>query len=534
MNSKEFYKKINDNVKKLNREELIIFLNNIIRKIPESKYKEVVQIFSTSNGTEKSESISSIIKEYKEKFDLIDNGELYFHARGYEEYGEYYSPWGGDWIWEYSDEENVGDLIYEASLFAVELVNRRNYHESKELIDMIIYTNYQVLDDDGGDIFEISLQEIQSQGLAHIKVDTIFLYAIYTTYQNTTGTQRASEIYKYFQNRDFYNIKVEDSFNLGTEVLEELEQFWDNWINLLVNHNGKIESRLLIDAFEYTTYDKYKKYIKELSRNHPKLFIDIFNTLSENNKIDEIVSIGNEVLSIIDKNVVARNEIALYVAQYDNSNKEKYIIEAFKSSPNVPNLIRIINNGYYQKHKDTIEEISKVENDTKYFIKFFLGQFDEFYEKCREYKSPLGWTGSFIETAVYLWILTLNNTKSKINENIISEIFERLGFKNNILFLDDDYYLILTKWKGTVDINNVKKYIDWLIDIIDKRVEGILNGKYRNSYFKAARLIVALSEVLEANNIISKDEYIKEYHQKYSRHSSFRAELNKYSKQIEE
>lgn len=55
----------------------------------------------------------------------------------------------------------------------------------------------------------------------------------------------------------------------------------------------------------------------------------------------------------------------------------------------------------------------------------------------------------------------------------------------------------------------------------------VSNG-YRGSYFKTAILVVALGEVLESHNIQKKQEFVNIYHQKYSRRSAFRKELNKY------
>lgn len=96
------------------------------------------------------------------------------------------------------------------------------------------------------------------------------------------------------------------------------------------------------------------------------------------------------------------------------------------------------------------------------------------------------------------------------------------------LFLDNDYLLIFQCWKKHFEITDKEKYINWLIDIIDKRVAAIVTNDHRKSYFKAAILVVALGETLESNNVENKEEFINSYHKKYIRRSSFRKELNKY------
>ena len=239
MNSSEFFKKVNDELKDREKQEILDIVNNLIRKIPKSKYDEVIYMLGNDD---KLENIESKIEEYRTKFKMIDDLDLCFHATGYEDYDNYY--WV-DWIWEYSDDDNVGDLIKEATYYAVNLVNHKEYKYAKEMLDLIIYTNYQFLDDDGGDFFEISLKKLQEECLINIKVYTICTYAIYATYQFSTKSSRAKNIYDYFKNENFRDVSVEDAFKLGTEVLTELDDFFISWINLLIDKQDSIAYRLL-------------------------------------------------------------------------------------------------------------------------------------------------------------------------------------------------------------------------------------------------------------------------------------------------
>jgi len=163
------------------------------------------------------------------------------------------------------------------------------------------------------------------------------------------------------------------------------------------------------------------------------------------------------------------------------------------------------------------------------YLKFFIGEFEWFLDECMRVKSPLGWSGSFIQNGVYLWLLYFNNyINSKAYNSILKTIFNEFKFENNTLFLDNDYSLIFQQWKKQFEINNKEKYINWLTKIVDKRVDAIVSNGHRKSYFKAAILVVGLGEVLESNNMQKKEEFINLYHKKYVRRSSFRKELNKY------
>ena len=546
MRSNEFYNKFNKNIEGMNLEQLKDIIMNVIRKIPETKYEEILDIFNKNIDIISEKEIKEKIEEYDKKFKQIDDFELYFHATGYEDYGEYYNSWGGDWVWEYTDDDDIGILIKEATLFAVDLINKKQYKYAKELIDKILYTNYQVLDDDGGDDFEISLHELEENHLVDINVNILCLYAIYTTYQCTSESNRAKYIYEYFKSDNFKNMSIEDSFKLGTEILLDIDKFWNNWIVFLLTKSGDIEYRLLKEAFEYNNYNNYEKYIDKILENHPKIYIDIFNFLIKVHKINEIIEIGNKILPKLDKDLIIRNDISLYLAKYDNKNKEKYIIEAFKSQTDIPNLFRIINNGYLKKYEKEINEYICITNENRNFkitelerntvtkenynyLKFFTGNFEDFFKECLKVKNSLGWSGSFIQYAIYLWLLYFNkNIDSKVYNNILTQTFNKLGFKDNTLFLDEDYSIVFEKWKVQFKIYDKNKYIDWLKDIIDKRVDAIVSNSHRKSYFKAAILVVALNEVLESNDIQNKDDFINYYYKKYSRHSAFRRELNKY------
>lgn len=545
MKSNEFYNEFNKKIIGMNLEELTQLINNLIRKIPESKYNEVLDIFNNNSDMNES-NICKRINGYKKQFNKIDEFELYFHATGYEDYGEYYNPWGGDWIWEYTDEDNIGELINNASLFAIELTNKRFYKYAKELLDIIIYTNFQVLDEDGGDNFEISLKELKENNLINIDINTLCLYAIYATYQSSLDKEKVNNIYEYFKNENFRDILVEDSFKLGTEVLNNIDFFWENWIKLLLTKPGNIEYRLLKDALIYNNYYDYKKYIDDFAICHPKIYIDLFNWLLVNDEIDEIVNIGNKALLLLSDDLKIKSDIALYLAKFDNSNKEKYLLNSFTSNTNIPNLVRIINNGFFFKHAKEIENIiiigkdkinyennelvkNIIDKETYFYLNFFIGKFDLFFKECSSIKCSLGWSGSFIQYAVYLWLIYLNeNINSKVYNKVLFTVFNELNFKDNTSFLDEEYSKIFIKWKENFAVINKEIYLDWLKDVIDKRVDEIVSNGHRKSYYKAAILVVALGEVLDSNNIQNKLDFVNYYHQKYSRRSSFRKELNEY------
>lgn len=537
MKSKEFYRKINEYIKEIKKEEIVDFVSNIIRKIPESKFEEILCIINQNNTYLSDIEIKDRINKYKEKFKEIEEGNLYFYAEQYEDY----SYGWDDWKVEYYDRDKLGDIIEDSVEYAVNLVNHKKYNYAKEIFDMVLETNYQAFDESMGECLEISLSDIRAYELISINISTMCLYIIYVTYQ--TSIDKVKDIYNYFKNNyNFRNISIEDSFKLGTENLKDLDNFYLEWINFLSGIKGDIEYRLLREALIYTDYIGYEKYVNQITKNQPEIYIDIFNFLQEKNKISELISLGNKVLKTIDNNLKIGSDIALYLANIDTKNKEGYVCKAFIFNTNVLNLLRIINNGYYEKHKDDIkskiiytntkesEETNIIDKETYYLLQFFLGNFELFFNESIKHKKLLGWTNSFEKTAVYLWLLLLNenNERTKSYSKIIAYIFSDIGYceKEN-QFLNNNIDEIWKKWKSNfrIDEKIKNKAIKWLQVLIENRVEAILEGNYRKSYNKVALLIVAYGEMISSQNLETKEEYIRYYINKYSRRSAFKSEL---------
>ena len=171
MDSKEFSREVNKYIKEINREELVDFVDNLIRKIPESKFEEVLCMINTDNEYLSDIEIENRINKYKEKFKEIDEGDLYFYVEQYEDYS-----YGWDnWQVEYSDKDNLGDIIEEAVKYAVMLVNYKKYKYAKEIFDMVLETNYQAFDEDMGESFEISLVDLKADEVISINIKICFI-----------------------------------------------------------------------------------------------------------------------------------------------------------------------------------------------------------------------------------------------------------------------------------------------------------------------------------------------------------------------
>ena len=536
MDSKEFYKKIDEHINKIKQDELVDFVNNLVRKIPEDKFKEVLCMMSPDDECVSSDKIEDMTKYYKEKFNEIEECKLYFNIVEDDDYYDEY--WD-----EYFDEYGIGKIIDNAIKYAENLVNFKKYSEAKELFDIILYTHYFVYGEYIEYEKELSLSDLSLNELINSNVNIVCLNAIYVTYQ--ISNNRVEDIYNYFRtNENFKDISIENAFKLGTEKLTDIDNFYTNWIDLLSKTKGIVECRLLKEALNYTNYSGYEKYINQIKENQPEFYIDLFDHLKKENKIQELVKIGNNALKTMDDNLKVGSKIALYLASLDKQNIEYYLCEAFKFDSNVLNLLRIINNGYYKKNKDKInnmindnyqkigEEYNSYSKQKYSILQFFTGDFDFFYNECTRHNELLGWSYSFIKIAVYMWILLLNdNSNSRSYKKMSSDFFSYSYIeysRSDKSFLEGTINEIWKNWKSNFKIDEVTKtkVINWLLDLVEKRVGAVLGGNYRKSYDQVALTVVGFGELLSSQKLGDKDEYIKQYLDKYPRHSAFRNELN--------
>ena len=119
----------------------------------------------------------------------------------------------------------------------------------------------------------------------------------------------------------------------------------------------------------------------------------------------------------------------------------------------------------------------------------------------------------------------IDKINTKVFSSVLKDVFISLEITEHLEFLDKDYVKVFENWKNSMKTFSQEKYMTWLEQTIEKRVDGVINGNYRKSYYKVAVLVVALDEVLTFQEQISKGEYIALYQKKYSRKRTFKQEI---------
>lgn len=115
--------------------------------------------------------------------------------------------------------------------------------------------------------------------------------------------------------------------------------------------------------------------------------------------------------------------------------------------------------------------------------------------------------------------------------NFDKEEYQRCTNRKDDLSSAEWFWECFKKWKASVEISDEqkRKYLQWIEELIKKRVNGIMEANRRNYYGKCASYIAALGEVMESRGEQgAKQRILLEYKEQYSRRRAFHEELRKY------
>ena len=326
MNQKEFVRESDEILNCMSIAELRRCLHNMARKTPENKRALFLQLLKDCYDQDEredskneetlqykrlipDEKVKEKLDDTKKIFTKIENGELCLSAQGYEDYSNGY--WASDWIWEYKDNEDIGRIIEDAALFAHDCMNDCRYEEAVTIFKLVMDTQIFVEDEDGGDSFELSLEEMVDEKLVGVNLKVLALDVLYSNYQLHTAAQRASVLYSYFTYPYFKDIHIEDIFSIGREELRDTDIFWQLWIDFLRQQSDEVSARLLKQG---SLYHKGTEGLLEIARKgykeHPSLYLAALLEYEKIHEYEKMKEIGKEALDKLECDLKIRGEIA--------------------------------------------------------------------------------------------------------------------------------------------------------------------------------------------------------------------------------
>lgn len=194
------------------------------------------------------------------------------------------------------------------------------------------------------------------------------------------------------------------------------------------------------------------------------------------------------------------------------------------------------------------QELSKnVPGTYEYYrLCFFSGKFEKVQKESKNSKGSLGWSSSFIQVGIRLFLLYLyeNPLPSRAAAVTASYIgfpdekeetnlmtFERAILNESRERKVSEFWNYFQRWKYyfPMGTEEKKKYLDWAEKIVYSRADAIVSGQFRRHYEQVAVLLAMLGEIKESAGEAGAGRTIFEtYKRKFPRHSAFQGCMREY------
>lgn len=568
-------------IEKLSKKELqevLLKVQNLLSDKQEKEFQKLVKTYSDPSKKKQQplqvrmsdDLVKEKLLQIRKWKKQIDEGELYLNTEEYEDYSDGY--WDSEWITEYYDNQGIGDKLQYMIQFAKDCVDDRRYQEATELYEwlwkMSVFTDSEYDEEGFAD-----LETLEENNLIHTDMKQLALLTLYADYQVLPVNERAKDMYRYFSYGTFAKLHLEEMFHVGREELEDTEQFWKDWIDLLKAKEGDIETRLLKEAVLYCEgIDGLYETAKENASVHPSLYLAVMEQYEKGHLYDKIEEVGENALSTIDVHLIIRSDIALKTAFAASclNHQEKmmqFCWESFVSDSTVRNYLRLFGTdkmaemygmrgkevlrnrtaGNAQQSYRSSEQNKNIMSDYEYNrLVFYTGGFGTAKKVSKNPKGSLGWSSSFIEDGLRLFLLYLYDSPrpSKSAKSIAAYIgFPDEKERKNLLEFESEiqreskernvieFWNYFQRWKRYFPMEKTEreKYLIWAEDIVYQRADAIVSGQHRSHYREVAELLAIVGEIKEEKGAPGAKKHIYEqYKKKFPRHSSFQREMKNY------
>ena len=584
MNLRNFLLEVDRITGQMSKAELEAFIHETGRLLPENKrsdYLDRLEVFLSElpdGGTNGNSGMQKVSKQFEEEcvklqeeLSEIEEGVLCIAAEVNYKYDDWYDNDEEEFI--FTDPNGVADVVETVCEFVHKCVECEEYVYGYKIAKQLARLRIYVENDEWDSFYDgVSIAELELREFCSIDYKQLIIDGAYLAYCVNDMEERADAIYKMIENSQLSDISLEMVMQNGEE-LTDIVDFLPIWIEYLGKLTTWNAQKLLKEALELTgDAEVLLSNARQFTDLHPGLYeqyLDFIWNTEENKKIFDI---GNEALEKIDVKYIVRSRIAkrlstLALEEQRSGGVEKYWLEAFRSETNVTNYMRVfvesgdsrvfleeIRRIYHRMYKkagsssriyapDGELKMNNPGTETVYMLAFLGGEFQYVREHAMNVTAALGWSSTFMKcglAAFLLLLLEADKLQTAGREmcgrivsavNFDKEEYQRYSNRQNDLSSAEWFWECLKKWKESIVINDAQKqeYLQWIEQLIKKRVVGIMEANRRNYYGECASYIAAYGEVVESRGeCAAKQRVLLEYKAMYPRRSAFHGELRKY------
>lgn len=556
MNYPTFLKEVDKIINKSDKDKLVAFIHESARTLPEDKREKFLIDLNNFCSSQKKSDVND---SYDLALDIDKSIAALNQIQKSDRYIEssYNEDWEYDWRDDYyfSDPSDISDDVSDALELLHEALDKEEYDKGYLLAIKLSELNVPVIGDYDG--VSMSVMEMISHDILSEDGDEVLSDAVSVTYQANKDRNPAEAMMKIMDNFDSY-LTLEEVLESAIDEID-VNSFLPSWIEAIASRPHSYDRiKMLEEAIGMVDDADYAESIaSRYASSYPFIYLCILEKHNLLNVSDsKMLEIGLKGLDEVSEDYTERDEIALLTANYaialdDRSSAEKCWLDAFKSSTNVMNYLRLrLLSDNWMNIRDEVKAIytscceKHNNNEGKRLLDFFDESFDEQFAFSirKEDDQKRNLSGSVLYNGCALFLLLLSdNLDGKGMEAMITKARNLTSFKAKYYTMgtglkecesDDELFKkCFMKWKSEISIKpeTSSEWIDKIEDWISYKVEKVVSKTERFYYNECVAYIAAFGEMMESlGKEGTKQSLLQSYKQKYLRYRAFVGELVAY------
>jgi hypothetical protein len=553
---KDFMEQVETHLKAFSPQDLQGLIMDWAKSTHPSKRNEFLSKLAVTPPNEKSEPDEELLEEIGELALRVERGE-YCDGWGWDDAIHEERDWG-DESWADEVDEFFG-RAHEAVTAGYYKLAKDAYAQLFDILDMGEEPGHLPGSPDQQDLLDTDLGEARAE----------YLRSVYLT---SPFQERPTELWRAMQRFSYHlgdELNLQSVVNIERKSLPDFAQFLFEWIELLKGTSDRKASYLLREAVILSGGTQaIARFAHDEGQRYPKAYVDWIKALEHDGDYLAMFDASRKGLASLPKDYVVRAEIAEGMVRAGEHllDVESQLVgwhEAFYSDPSLSHLLSLLSVAEQKgRYKEEIEaaitrvallpgkggksqshssignsEFQESSASESLLNQAYLlaGRHEDVFILCKK-KGALGWSyGKNPKGLAIPFFLKLLIKEKSFNpvpnlEELWQESLRNLSDNSgngpglSIRFEQEIKNVIQTIHLSEEEEN---KYLHWCIEETGRRVDDIVGEKLRQSYYKAATLLVSLAEVMAIRGQKSKGtEKIEKYRQKYCHHSAFRKELD--------
>lgn len=562
MSVKTFYEALEEKLAGFSQEDLLSVVRNIARDVAAPERGNFLKKLTSTMAAE------AHVERILDSDDLLtDIEDLISEIRHKQDHAEEWEQDRWDYHDHYDDEDSLGPYEECVSRFDTLFDRTRGIFDCDNFAlarkaYMKLFEALGMEDDYGRGVHASDLQEtdIGEECSRYLR----------SVYEETTPAQRVQTLWKALAHMKQLLWRrppsLTDIMGVMKKPLSDEKEFLRAWVAFLKNEKESRAEGYLREAIRLAEGTAgIGSFAKEYGNDHPRAYLDWVKAIADGGGQKDVIAAVREALSALPKDLPIRSAIAdvLYEAASslrDEGTMRDARLEAFRAKPELHRLLDLwestpaavrrermeeaaLHIAAYAKKKhvylsseeqeDDAEEPADVSVVTLAHAHLLAQDWEGARKLAASGKEALGWTygcnpqGLVVPAFLYL----LMESKDALTVNLLHLWNDAL--ENSIGWNDHEadekrmreaYRTIATEASFTPEER--KRLLQWCTTMSRKRAEAIVGNKRRKSYDKAARVVCACADVLQAcDKHGDADALVEDIRLEFSRHSSFQKEL---------